>query len=70
MTLGEFRQYTETLPDDIEMVAHIGDKKFTINTFVYAKPGRLDLANEAYGLNHLEGILKAVAFLSKHRKTT
>ena len=55
MTLGEFRRYTETLPDDIEMVARIGEAKFAINTFVYVKPGRLDLANEAYGQSPLGG---------------
>lgn len=68
MTLGEFRRYTEALPDDIEMVARIGDAKFAINTFVYVKPGRLDLANGVYGQSPLEGILKAVAFLSRYNK--
>ena len=65
MTLGEFRKYTASLPDDIELVANLGTLREKINTFGTIEDNTLDLCYKNYDEADIMGILRALTFLSK-----
>lgn len=67
MTLGEFRTYTESLSDDIELCFAYGEDTKDINTFTHYNNNKLILCSGIYIYNGdlFKTMLKAVAFLKK-----
>ena len=65
MTLGEFRKYTASLPDNIELVANLGALREKINTFDTIEDNTLDLCYKNYDEADIMGIVRAITFLRK-----
>lgn len=65
MTLGEFRTYTESLSDDIELNFAYGEDVKQINTFINQGHDKLIFCNNVYGDDMFKVMLKAFAFLKK-----
>lgn len=65
MTLGEFRKYTESLDDSIELLYHHSGGYFSINTMELAGKEKLVLCAKAYGEDNIVNILKTIAFLKQ-----
>ena len=65
MTLGDFRKYTASLSDDVELVANLGTLREKINTFSTMEDNTLDLCYKNYDEADILGIARALTFLSK-----
>lgn len=65
MTLGEFRTYTESLSDDIELNFAYGEDIKEIKTITHSGNDKLIFCNGIYDGNLFKTLLKAIAFLKK-----
>ena len=65
MTLGEFREYTKNMRDDVNLVYHHSGGYIPINTFGIANDNTLVMVNNNYEENHIMGIVTAMAVFDK-----
>lgn len=65
MTLGEFREYTKNMRDDVNLAYHHNGGYVPINTFNVVGDDTLAMVNKNYEENHIMGIVTAMAVLSK-----
>lgn len=63
MTLGEFREYTKNMRDDVNLVYHHSGGYVPINTFNVVGDDTLAMVNKNYGENHIMGIVTAMAVM-------
>lgn len=65
MTLGEFRTYTESLSDEIELNFSYGEDIKEIKTITHSGNDKLIFCSGIYGGDLFKTLLKAIAFLKK-----
>ena len=68
MTLGEFREYTKNMRDDVNLVYHHSGGYIPINTFGIANDNTLVMVNNNYEENHIMGIVTAMAVFDKRNE--
>lgn len=69
MTLGEFREYTKNMRDDVNIAYHHSGAYIPINTFGIADDDNtLVMVNTNYEENHIMGIVTAMAVFDKRKR--
>lgn len=68
MTLGEFREYTKNMRDDVNLTYHHSGVYVPINTFGIADDSTLVMVNNNYEENYIMGIVTAMAVFDKRKE--
>ena len=64
MTLGEFKEFTKNMRDDVELKFHYAGEYYPINSFSTSN-NTLILVTSNYDLPDIEGIIEAMIKLIK-----
>lgn len=68
MTLQEFREFTENMPDDTELAFAYGEEILDVKTFNVSRSNKLVMCNKIYGKSDMIEIYKAILILNDIRK--